>query len=70
MLKQVMEYFADVEPFLKENEHLAPSTRRHLVEIFDNPSYPAKLGLELTTIWSMEELTLFRLLTIWKGIGP
>ena len=69
MLKQVMEYFADVEPFLRENEHLAPATRRQLEEIFDNPNDPADLELELAAIW-MEEPTFFRLLTILKGMCP
>ena len=50
MLKQVMEYFADVEPFLRENKHLAPATRRHLVEIFDNPNDAADLELELAAL--------------------
>ena len=50
MLKQVMEYFTDVEPFLRENEHLAPATSRHLVEIFDNPNDTVDLELELASL--------------------
>ena len=37
VLRQVSEYFGDVEPFLRENEEVSPANRRRLLEIFDNP---------------------------------
>ena len=33
MMPQVFEYFGDVEPFLRENDHLAPATRGHLLDL-------------------------------------
>ena len=50
VLKQVADYFADVEPFLRENGHIAPATRQHLVDIFDNPDDAADLELELAVL--------------------
>ena len=50
VLKQVAEYFADVEPFLRENDHLAPATRQHLVDIFDSIDDAADLELELAAL--------------------
>ena len=50
VLKQVAEYFADVEPFLRENDHLAPATRQHLVNIFDSIDDAADLELELAAL--------------------
>ena len=46
VMKQVLEYFGDVEPFLRENEndHLAPATTGQLLDIFNDAS-DAKLEL-------------------------
>ena len=49
-MKQVLEYFGDVEPFLRENEndHLAPATTGLLLDIFNDDASDAKeLELEL-----------------------
>ena len=43
----VLEYFADVEPFVRENDHLASATRAHLMEIFNSPADSKDLELEL-----------------------
>ena len=47
MMNLVLEYFADVEPFVRENDHLAPATRAHLMEIFNSPGDSKDLELEL-----------------------
>ncbi|KAK3742871.1 hypothetical protein QZH41_007769 [Actinostola sp. cb2023] len=46
-MKQVLDYFGDVEPFLMENDHLVPATRVHLLEIFNSPADSKDLELEL-----------------------
>ena len=50
MMKQVMDFYGDVEPFLRENDHLSPATRMHLLEIFDNAVDVADLELELAAL--------------------
>ena len=47
VMNLVLEYFADVEPFVRENDHLAPATRAHLMEIFNSPADSMDLELEL-----------------------
>ena len=47
VMNLVLEYFADVEPFVRENDHLAPATRAHLMEIFNSPGDSKDLELEL-----------------------
>ena len=47
VMNLVLEYFADVEPFVRENDHLAPATRAHLMEIFNSPADSKDLELEL-----------------------
>ncbi len=46
----MLELFADVEPFLRENEEICPANRRHLLEIFDNPQSCQNLRLELAAL--------------------
>ena len=36
ILKQVSDYFGDVEPFLREDEEMSPASRRRIVDIFDD----------------------------------
>ena len=50
IMKQVFEYYGDVEPFLRENDHLAPATRGHLLELFNNQNDAADLKLELAAL--------------------
>ena len=50
VMKQVLEYFGDVEPFLRENNHLVPATRRQLLDIFNDPSDVKDLELELAAL--------------------
>ena len=47
MMNLVLEHFADVEPFVRENDYLAPATRAHLKEIFNCPADYKDLELEL-----------------------
>ena len=49
VMNLVLEYFVDVEPFVRENDHLAPATRAHLMEIFNSPADSKDLELELAT---------------------
>ena len=50
IVKQVFEYYGDVEPFLRENDHLATATRGHLLELFNNQNDAADLKLELAAL--------------------
>ena len=50
IMKQVFEYYGDVEPFLRENDHLAPATRGHLLELFNNQNDATDLKLELAAL--------------------
>ena len=45
-----MQYFGDVEPFLRENENLTPYCRMLLLEIFDDPISARDLEIELTAM--------------------
>ena len=47
VLNQVMEFFGDVEPFLRENDNLSPLCRASLLEIFDDPVTARDLDIEL-----------------------
>ena len=49
VMKQVLEYFGDVEPFLRlnENDHLAPATTGQLLDIFNDAADAKELELEL-----------------------
>ena len=51
-MKQVLEHFGDVEPFLRENEndHLAPATTGQLLDIFNDASDAKELELELAAL--------------------
>ena len=52
VMKQVLEYFGDVELFLRENEndHLAPATTRQLLDIFNDASDAKELELKLAAL--------------------
>ena len=52
VMKQVLEYFGDVVPFLRENEQddLAPATRGELLNIFRNEADAKDLELELAAL--------------------
>ena len=47
MMNLVLQYFADVEPFVRDIDYLAPATRAHLKEIFNSPADYKDLELEL-----------------------
>ena len=44
MMNLVLEYFADAEPFVRKNDHLAPATRAHLMKIFNSPADKLELA--------------------------
>ena len=46
VMKQILEYFGDVESFLRENNHPVPATRRQLLDISNEPSDVKDLELE------------------------
>ena len=50
ILRQVADFFGDVEPFLRENETICPANRQHLLNIIDNPQDLQDLRLELAAI--------------------
>ena len=52
VMKQVLEYFGDVEPFLRQNEndHIAPATTGQLLDIFNDASDAKELELELAAL--------------------
>ena len=50
VLRQVSEYFGDIEPFLRENDEVSPANRRRLLEIFDDPQSCQDLRLELAAL--------------------
>ena len=74
----VLEYFADVEPFVRENDHLAPATRDHLMEIFNSPADSKDLELELAAfvdggnpfVSATTSNGLLPQLIIWRETGP
>ena len=45
-----MEFFGDVEPFLRENDNLSPVCRASLLEIFDDPATARDLDIELAAM--------------------
>ena len=50
VLNQVMEFFGDVEPFLREHDNLSPVCRASLLEIFDDPATARDLDIELAAM--------------------
>ena len=42
-----MEFFRDVEPFLRQNDNLSPVCRASLLEMFDDPATARDLDIEL-----------------------
>ena len=47
MMNLILQYFVDVEPFVRGNDYLAPATRAYLKEIFICPADYKDLELEL-----------------------
>ena len=54
VLKQALDLFADVEPFLRQNKQISPASRRHLFKIFDDPENLQKLRWELAVVIDAE----------------
>ena len=50
ILNQVVDFFGDVEPFLRENEYICPANRQRLLNIIENPQDLQDLRLELAAI--------------------
>ena len=55
VMHQVFLYFGDVEPFLCENEDIAPATRGKLLAFFSDPNKKAVLQIELAAITNWRE---------------
>ena len=66
-MKQALDLFADVEPFLHRNEEISPANCRHLLEIFD-PESLQKLHLEPTVV--IDAGVHFVNATYYQGDGP
>lgn len=47
VIKEVMVYFADIEPFLRENEDIGIHLRPKLLAFFDNPQTTPKLCVKI-----------------------
>ena len=47
VIKDVLLSFADIEPFLRENEDLGPNLRSKLLAFFNNPQITSKLQIEI-----------------------
>ena len=47
VIKDVMLYFADIEPFLRENEDIGLNLRPKLLSFFENPQITSKLRVEI-----------------------
>ena len=54
LLKQVMQYFGDIEPFLLEND-VSPSYRRKLLAILHDPEMKSFLEVELAVVIDVGE---------------
>ena len=50
VIKQVLVYFGDVEPFLIENEDVGPALRPKLLAFFSDPQTKSKLQIEIATV--------------------
>ena len=50
VLNQVMAFFGDFEPFLRENDNLSPVFRANLSEIFGDPATARDLDIELAAM--------------------
>ena len=50
IIKQVFDFFGDVEIFLRHHDYLAPSTCAKLLTFLDDPRKKVYLELELTTL--------------------
>ena len=47
VVKQVMLYFSDIEPFLEENDDIGPTLRPKLLAYFGDPQTKSKLQIEI-----------------------
>ena len=52
VVKQVMVYFGDIEPFLEENEDIGPSLRPKLLAFFHTHQIKSKLQIEIAATYS------------------
>ena len=68
VLRQVSEYFGDVEPLLHENDEVSPANCRGFLEIFDDPQSCQDLRLELAALVDAG-VHLSMPPIIWKGMG-
>jgi hypothetical protein len=69
VIKDVTVYFADVEPFLRENEDVGLHLRPKLLNFFDNPQTTSKLRIEIAATVDWGEPFVKACYTL-EGDGP
>ena len=69
VMKQLMELFGDVQPFLEENTSISPATRGKLLGMLRNPQERAYLMVELAVTVDAA-LPFVRATYILEGDGP
>ena len=69
VIRDVMLYFADIEPFLRENEDLGPNLRSKLLAFFDNPRVTSELRVEIAATVDWGEPFVKACYTL-EGDGP
>ena len=69
MMHQVYLYFGDMEPFLCENDDIAPATQEKLVGFFSDPNKKAVCQIELAAIVDWRELFVKATYKL-EGDGP
>ena len=69
VIKDVMVYFTDIEPFLRENEDVGLHLRPKLLNFFHNPQTTSKLRIEIAATVDWGELFVKACYTL-EGDGP
>ena len=69
VVREVMLYFADIEPFLRENEDLGPHLCSKLLAFFDNPQVTSNLRVEIAATVDWGEPFVKACYTL-EGDGP
>ena len=69
VIRDVMLYFGDIEPFLRENDDLAPNLRSKLLPFFDTPHVMSKLRVEIAATVDWGE-PFVKACYVLEGDGP
>lgn len=67
MLKQVLDLFGDVLPFLEENTGFSPATRAKLLDMLNDPQQKPYLMVELAVTI---DTGISKPLIHWRGMAP